>query len=102
MGIFIHLNISKSVTKKEWEKVYNETLFLIDKLPLAEKITKNIHGIDTICLVRTKERTEKYGWIREKTRTGWFADGDYNWMNTAEDYFLSRDLVKPEDSAGKL
>ena len=97
MGIFIHLNISKSVTKKEWEKVYNETLFLIDKLPLAEKITKNIHGIDTICLVRTKERTEKYGWIREETRTGWFADGDYNWMNTAEDYFLSRDLVKEDE-----
>lgn len=97
MGIFIHLNISKSVTKKEWEKIYNETLFLIDKLPLAEKITKNIHGIDTICLVRTKERTEKYGWIREETRTGWFADGDYNWMNTAEDYFLSRDLVKEDE-----
>lgn len=97
MGIFIHLNISKSVTKKEWEKVYNETLFLIDKLPLAEKITKNIHGIDTICLVRTKERTEKYGWIREETRTGWFADGDYNWMNIAEDYFLSRDLVKEDE-----
>lgn len=70
---------------------------MIDKLPLAEKITKNIHGIDTICLVRTKERMEKYGWIREETRTGWFADGDYNWMNTAEDYFLSRDLVKEDE-----
>lgn len=66
MGIFIHLNISKSVTKKEWEKVYNETLFLIDKLPLAEKITKNIHGIDTICLVRTKERTENMAGLEKR------------------------------------
>lgn len=96
MGIFINMSISKSVTKKEWEKVYKETLFLVDKLPLAERISKNIHGIDTICLVRTKERTEKYGWYKEKSRTGWFADGDYICMNTAEDHFLPRDLVEED------
>lgn len=98
MGIFINMEISKSVTKEEWKKVYNETLLLINKLPFAERIRKTIHGIDTICLVRTKERTEKYGWNKEKSRTGWFADGDYTCMNTAEDYFLPRDLVE-EDGA---
>lgn len=103
MGIFINMEISKSVTKEEWEKVYNETLLLVDKLPFAERISKSIHGIDTICLVRTKERTEQYGWNKEKSRTGWFADGDYTYMNTAEDHFLPRDLVeedKVEPGAG--
>lgn len=36
MGIFINMEISKSVTKEEWEKVYNETHILVDKLPFAE------------------------------------------------------------------
>lgn len=37
MGIFIYENVSKSVTKVEWEKVYEETLVLVDALPLAER-----------------------------------------------------------------
>lgn len=103
MGIVINMNISKSVTKKEWESVYNETLLLVDKLPFAERISKNIHGIDTICLVRTKERTDRYGLNKAMSRTGWFTEGDYIYMDTAEDYFLPRDLVKDnevDDEAG--
>jgi hypothetical protein len=37
MGIFIYLNISKSVTKPEWEAVYEETLQLIKNFPFAEQ-----------------------------------------------------------------
>jgi hypothetical protein len=55
MGIFIHLDISKSVTKPEWEAVYEETLQLIKHLPLAERRQVDIHGVDTICLVKTEE-----------------------------------------------
>ena len=36
MGIFIYLGISKSVTKEEWEKVYQETLGHVHAFPLAE------------------------------------------------------------------
>lgn len=103
MGIFINMEISKSVTKEEWEKVYNETLILVDKLPFAERISKSIHGIDTICLVRSKERTKKYGWNQEKSYTGWSADGDYIYMNTAERHSLPNDLIdedKVEPDAG--
>lgn len=94
MGIFINLLISKSVTKEEWEKVYEETLQLIEHLPFAEKMKVKIHGIDTICLVKTKEHEESYGWNNEKTRVGWNAVGDYEFMITAEDYYLPRDLIK--------
>lgn len=93
MGISIHLAISKSVTKEEWEKVYEETLQLIKNFPLAEKRTIKIHGVDTFCLVPTEEHEETYGWHDEKVRIGWDAVGDYTYMRNAEDYYLPRDLV---------
>lgn len=37
MGISIDLGISDSVTKHEWEKVYEETLQLVKAFPLAER-----------------------------------------------------------------
>ena len=70
MGIFIYLVISKSVTKKEWEKVYEETLQLIKHLPLADLREVKIHGIDTTCLVKTEEQEEPYGWNDEDTIVG--------------------------------
>ena len=37
MGICLHIGISKSVQKKEWESVYEETLQLAKAFPLADK-----------------------------------------------------------------
>lgn len=93
MGIFINLSISKSVTREEWEAVYVETLQLIKHFPLAEKRSVTIHGIDTICLVKTEEHEDNDGWNYEKTSVGWNAVGDSYYMRTAEDYYLPRDLV---------
>ena len=47
MGIFIHMNISKSVTKREWKNVYEETLQLVKNFPLigflfCSKARKNV------------------------------------------------------------
>lgn len=97
MGIFIHLGISKAVQKKEWEKVYEETLQLVNAFPLAEKRNVKCRGVDTVCLVPTREREYNYGWNNEKTRVGWCAVGDYETMHTAEEYFLSRDMIEEKD-----
>lgn len=97
MGIFIHMSISKAVTKREWEKVYEETLQLVKAFPLAERRKVKCKGIDTICLVPTVERDQTYGWNNEKTRRGWFADGDYETMHTAEEYSLYRELVQDNE-----
>lgn len=97
MGVFIHLNISKSVKKREWEDVYAETLQLVKAFPLAERRKVKCRGIDTICLVPTEEREDVYGWSNEKTRMGWFAEGDYERMHTAEMYCMIRDLVQDDD-----
>ena len=94
MGIAINLKISKSVTKEEWEEVYGETLKLIKHFPLAEMRTVKIHGIDTLCLVKTEEREEKYDeWNGKRTTVGWMTVGDYQTLCTAEEYYLQKNLV---------
>lgn len=96
MGISIHMGISKSVTREEWGDVYKETLQLVKAFPLAEQREASVRGIPTRCLVRTEEREYTYGWLQEKVDTGWFANGDYEYLSTAERYSLSRELVAEE------
>ena len=96
MGIFIHLSVSKSVTEDEWASVYRETLRLVEAFPFAEMLEISVRGIKTVCLVPTKEREDRFGWHKGNVRTGWFTDGDYEYLCTAEDYFLPRDLVTKE------
>lgn len=54
-------------------------------------------GIDTICLVPTVEREQAYGWNAEKIRVGWFADGDYETLHTAEEYSFFKDMVQDDE-----
>lgn len=103
MGIFIRLSISKSVTKEEWKKVYEETLQLIKNFPFAERRKIKIHDIDTICLIRTEEQEDRDEWNPNKTKIGWNTIGDYDNMHVAENYYLPRDIVednKVEPDAG--
>ena len=92
VGIEIHLAISKSVTKEEWEKVYEETLKLLEALPLAEKREVNIKGIPTVCLTKAKEQIYSDRWNGDKA--GWMVEGDLETMRRAEEFFLPRDITK--------
>jgi hypothetical protein len=103
MGIFINLVISKSVTKSEWEAVYEETLRLIKNLPLAERRQVDIHGVNTMCLVKTEEHDFPSIWSHRGERIGWATEGDLETLKRAEEYFLPRDLIgedKIEEDAG--
>lgn len=97
MGICIHLAIARSVTREEWKAVYEESLKMVKAFPLAERREIKIDGIDTICLVKTEEQEETYGWYHEHTRVGWNADGDYESMKTAESYYLDNNIIKDEE-----
>ena len=46
MGIVIHLEVSKSTTEEEWNKVYQESLVLVNAFPLAERGTITYLGTD--------------------------------------------------------
>lgn len=94
MGICISMEISKATTKEEWNKVYNETLELIKYLPLADTRKVDVHGIECFCLTPTTERKEEPRWRDEPVQYGWAAVGDYESMRTAEEYYLSRNLIE--------
>lgn len=90
LGIYICMSISKAVTQTEWEKVYNETVELVEKLPLAELQTVEIHGNDTMCVVPTKERDMVVGTSKTK---GWRTSGDLESLGVAESFALNQNLV---------
>lgn len=96
MGIFISMIISKSVTKEKWESVYEETLQLVSRLPLADYRMVEIHGIETRCMVHTGEIEERYGWNGEYTRVGWRTTGDMYSLRRAEDHFTPRTLLEDD------
>ncbi len=85
MGIFIYQELSKSITREEWKRVYEETLVLVDALPLAERRTVTYAGKDLVCVMRTRERKTEWG-------TGWRASMDYFTLKEAEAYWVPRDL----------
>ena len=91
MGVYIHIEISKSITVNEWRSVYDEALQLVNAFPLSEHYVETIiNGIDTYCIVRTKEKTVKrYG----KETVGWTATGDYDTLRCAEDYSLFKNYI---------
>lgn len=93
MGIFIYEEVSKSVTKAEWEKVYEETLVLVEAFPLAERGTISYSGKEVICAVHSKEREMNFGGCK---MLGWCTDMDYVTLNRAEEYYLPRDLIYDE------
>lgn len=91
MGIYINLEISKSVTKEEWKRVYEETLALAKKLSLAGSRKMKIHDIDIYCLAPVEEfETDD---LYSETWRGWGASGDYNYLETAEYFLLPKELV---------
>lgn len=93
MGIYICMSISKSVTQQEWEHVYKETVELVEKLPLAELQTVEIHGNDTMCVVSAKERDMVVGTSKTK---GWRTSGDLESLGIAESFTLHQNLIHME------
>lgn len=83
MGIVIHQYISNSVTRDEWERVYEETLVLVQAFPLAERCVTVYEGRELTAVSRTREREHDWG-------TGWAASMDYDTLYGAEEYTLPR------------
>lgn len=93
MGIYIYLDISKSVSQEQWSKVYKESLRLAEQLPFAELQRTEIQGINTLCITPTKEHEALYRSSKNDTSRGWIASGNYIDMTLAEDHVLYEKLV---------
>lgn len=94
MGVYIYLSISKSVTKDEWGKAYEKTLKLVEAFPLVEIRKTKVQGMPLLCLVKSREQWNSYGWNQEHKWQGWRVAGDSVTLRTAETYSLPRNLVE--------
>lgn len=89
MGIYIHLNISDTITADEWKRAYQKSVVLMEKMPFIEKTVKECYGTKLVCATKTVEK-ERYG------RMGWHTIGDSISMKTAENYFLPQNITSSE------
>ncbi len=82
--------LSNSITQKEWEKVYKQTLLLADKLNLADWRKFYYKGIRSYAYCKVQEQTEKeFG----KVKHFWLACGEYNYLGDGEYFRLEREIV---------
>ena len=58
MGIYLSFALSNSVTQSEWEKVYEESLFLAKKLDFTDWSQFSYKGINLHCFCKVKEHKE--------------------------------------------
>ena len=89
--MYLCFSVSYSVTQEEWEKVYEETLFLADKLDLADWKKFYYKGIRHYAYCRIKEETDN-DWGEEKHF--WCTCSEYVYMSDGEYFRLNRELNK--------
>ena len=92
-------SISNSVTQKEWERVYKKTLFLADKLNLANWDKFYYKGIYSHAYCKVKEQTEKES---DKVSHFWVACGEYDYNVDVKKFSLQKEinLYKYNENAG--
>ena len=89
--MYLGYSISNSVTQKEWEKVYEETLFLADKLNLADWDKFYYKGVRSYAFCKVKERTEEeFG----EEHHFWLACGEYIYMSDGDYFRLEKEINK--------
>ena len=89
MGVYISLFASNKVDPIQWEKAYEETLVLADKMGLIEIREFEKFGQKYFAATSSAEREYHSG-------IGWLTEGDAIFMATAEDFFLPRKINTPK------
>lgn len=89
MGVYITLIASNKVNPMQWEKAYEETLVLADKMGLIEIREFEKFGQKYFAATSSVEREHRCG-------VGWLAEGDAFFMARAEDFFLPRKIQEPK------
>ena len=87
--MYLSFSISNSVTQEEWDKVYKKTLYLADKLNLADWSKFYYKGIRAYAYCKVKEQTEiEFG----KKKHFWLTCGDYEYIGDGEYFRLEKEL----------
>ena len=97
--MYLCYSISRSVTQKEWDEVYEESLLLAQQLGLADWDKFYYKGVRSYAYCKVKEQTEiDFG---EECHF-WLACGEYIHMTDGEYFRLDReiDMRKYNEKAG--
>lgn len=87
--MLICYSISYSVSQEEWEKVYEETLYLATKLNLADWKKFYYKGVRHYAYCKVKEEKEvEFG----KEKHYWLACAEYNHLADGEYFRLNKEL----------
>jgi hypothetical protein len=94
MGVMLYLDICPDMaTNEQWEKIYGETLMLVEAFPFAETVFDRDKfanfGLNFVYADRTREKDVDY---KERKGLCWETDGDYKTFEFGETFKLWRDL----------
>lgn len=89
MGIYIDLRIiPQRILPKDWERVYQESLCLIDNYAFMDRIEAERNGLHYFYAVRARDRENLFG----TGCHGWNSVGDMRTGANTEDYTLYGDI----------
>ena len=83
MGVFIRLELSDTITKKEWTPVYEKSLFMAKKFGFFDFSVEKIKNQSVKCLIPTDENTFD-------DITGWIVSGSFPSYKSAEGQFTPK------------
>lgn len=84
MGVFLALNLSNTMTKKEWLPVYEKSLSMAKKFRFFDVGCRSIHGYERRCIFPTEEK--------KGDRIGWRVCGSFPSYHWAEPQFTSKNI----------
>ena len=95
MGVYISLNLSDSITQKEWNAVYEKSLIMAEKFGFYEYAEKEISDVPVKCLIPTKERELWEG-------VGWRVIGSFPEYQRGEEQFTPKFFGKKSYNGPKF
>ena len=97
--MYLGFSISYSVTQEEWEKVYEESLFLAQQLNLADWERFYYKGVRSYAYCKVKEQTDKRF---SKEEHFWLTCGEYDHITNGDYFRMEKELniYKYNEKAG--
>jgi hypothetical protein len=97
--MYLGFSISYSVTQEEWEKVYEESLFLAQQLNLADWERFYYKGVRSYAYCKVKEQTDKRF---SKQEHFWLTCGEYDHITNGDYFRMKKELniYKYNEKAG--
>ncbi|MBP0976873.1 MAG: hypothetical protein J6P89_01695, partial [Oscillospiraceae bacterium] len=85
MGVFLSLEMTDTITQKEWAPVYEKSLVMAKKFGFYEFSVEEIKNQSVKCIIPTDEKSFHSG-------KGWRVTGSFPSYKSAEDHFTPKEF----------